>query len=275
MSMAVTTLIENTLSAHKGLLCEHGLSFHVRTPDRSFLFDCGAGNHFLHNAERLCVDLRDLDFVACSHSHYDHGGGFRPLAGQYGVSRVVTGTGYFESKYEVKDGRHAFVGVDFDERYLEGMGIEHDVCGDLMDVAEDCWLAGNFERTCVWERPPEKFMILRDGRFEPDLFLDEICLAFLMDDGIGIVTGCSHPGIVNMAGTVGRRFNLPVRGIWGGTHLVEADGDRIEKTLDALHDMGVRRLGLSHCSGEAALERVAADGRFSVCRMGTGDGVFI
>ncbi len=53
MDIAITTLMENTISENRGLLCEHGLSFHVRTPNLSFLFDCGATDGLVHNAGLL------------------------------------------------------------------------------------------------------------------------------------------------------------------------------------------------------------------------------
>ena len=35
----------------------------------------------------------------------------------------------------------------------------------------------------------------------------------------------------------------------GGTHLVHASRERIEKTAAALQEMGVQYLGVSHCTG--------------------------
>lgn len=273
MRTTITTLMENSLSHHTGLLCAHGLSFHVQTPTRTFLFDCGPGPAVLHNADSLNIDPARLDFVVGSHSHYDHGNGFRPIVSHSGVRRLVTGQGYFLPKYRVEGMRHTYLGVDFDKEYLNRNSIEHTVCADLLPVDEGCWLLGEFARTEPQETPPAYFMLRRDGAFVPDHFDDEICLALRLEDGLALLVGCSHPGILNIAKTAAERLGLPIRGIWGGVHLSAAEPARIEATLAGLKKLGVKRLGLSHCSGEAILELAARDPDMTVCRLGAGDGI--
>lgn len=275
MKIHITTLMENTRSSHTGLCCEHGLSFHVRTPARTFLFDCGPGPGVLHNADQLAVDLDNLDFVACSHFHHDHGNGFRHVAARNGIRRLVTGRGFFEPKYRVEGMRHVFLGADFNADFLRRNGIEHVVCSDLMPVDEGCWLLGGFERSEKGETAPPYFMLGRGGDFAPDPFDDEICLALRFEDGLALVVGCSHPGIVNMARTAAARLQMPIRGIWGGVHLHEAGPERLARTLVEFKKLGVKYLGLSHCSGEAILELAAADPEMTVCRMRAGDGICV
>ena len=89
-------------------------------------------------------------------------------------------------------------------------------------------------------------------------------------DGVALVTGCAHPGILNMVRTVHERLKLPVRSVVGGTHLKEASAERIERTLAALRGMGLCRMGLCHCSGDAVRERLAVDD-VAGCSLGTGD----
>lgn len=275
MSVTITTLMENTISDHKSLLCEHGLSFHIQMPDCSFLFDCGAGGNLLHNAAKLNIPLDNLDFVVGSHAHYDHGGGFRPLVDRGAVKRLLTGEGYFNPKYSLSGIRHTFLGIDFDRDFLRANGIEHQVCGDLLEIADGCWLVGNFENTSEWESIPERFMIRKDGAFVPDRFAEEVALALRMEDGLALLVGCSHPGIINIARTVQKRLALPIRGVWGGTHLVEAGPERIAATLAELKKVGVRYMGLSHCSGDPALECIKSDPDLAGCRLRAGDGVIL
>ena len=61
------------------LEAEHGLSFYVETPQSKFLFDCGHTGAAWRNAEKMGLDLSAVEFVALSHSHYDHAGGFPSL----------------------------------------------------------------------------------------------------------------------------------------------------------------------------------------------------
>jgi len=74
--MRITVLVENTrLESRKDLSAEHGLSLHVYRDDKQILFDTGATDAFSKNAEKLGVDIQQVDMVVISHHHYDHGGG--------------------------------------------------------------------------------------------------------------------------------------------------------------------------------------------------------
>ena len=71
--MKIINLIENT-EGSSGCLFEHGLSFYVETKKHKLLVDTGATNTFIANAEKLGVDLKQVDTVILSHGHYDHTG---------------------------------------------------------------------------------------------------------------------------------------------------------------------------------------------------------
>ncbi len=74
--MLIKTLVENT-SLSKDFGSEHGLSLYIETQNHKILFDVGASDLFLQNAKKLDVNIADVDFLAISHGHYDHGGGLK------------------------------------------------------------------------------------------------------------------------------------------------------------------------------------------------------
>ena len=49
---------------------------------------------------------------------------------------------------------------------------------------------------------------------------------------IVVIVGCSHPGIMNILRTIEKRSGKKICGVVGGTHLMEADGERLRKTID-------------------------------------------
>ena len=84
---------------------------------------------------------------------------------------------------------------------------------------------------------------------EPDSFDDEICLLLKGSDGLTLVGGCSHRGILNIVSSIRERVKKPVKHIIGGIHLKGAGEERKERTLKELKRLGVSRLNLCHCSG--------------------------
>lgn len=54
---------------------EHGLSVYLENNGRRYLLDTGASDLFMRNAEKLGVDLSEVDYCLISHGHNDHIGG--------------------------------------------------------------------------------------------------------------------------------------------------------------------------------------------------------
>ncbi|WP_143330661.1 MBL fold metallo-hydrolase [Cloacibacillus sp. An23] len=272
----VLTLMDNVASENKALSAEHGLSYWVEAGGRRFLFDCGQGAATLANAHRLGVDLSCADFTVCSHSHYDHAAGFRDMAeAGCGGRLLYTGPGFWERKYALNGIKYTDLSAGFGEDFLAAHGVEHRVCSGLLEVADGCWLVGDFPRTHKFETIPERFVKGEPPECVPDDFSDEICLAMDTERGLVVLAGCSHPGILNMAAKVHESLARPIYAVFGGTHLVEADGARIAETVSELRAMGLSVLGLSHCSGAAAEAYLKSAGDVAACHMAAGDRIAI
>lgn len=74
--MKITTLVENSCVS-KDLEAVHGLSFLIETEGTKILMDMGPGEEFLRNADKLGINISDVDYAVISHGHNDHGGGLR------------------------------------------------------------------------------------------------------------------------------------------------------------------------------------------------------
>ncbi|MHC4713397.1 MAG: hypothetical protein ACYTAN_09035 [Planctomycetota bacterium] len=71
-------------------------------------------------------------------------------------------------------------------------------------------------------------------------------------EGFSLLTGCAHPGIVNIVKRAAEIAGGPVRAVFGGFHVEETDERSIREICDALEGLGVEKLGASHCTGERA-----------------------
>ena len=114
----------------------------------------------------------------------------------------------------------------------------------------------------------------KDG-WKQDYFQDEVCLVLEDKGELVVIVGCSHPGILNILDTVKQRFCQPIRAVVGGTHLVEADRERIHMTLRTMKDLGIGLLGFNHCSGELLRSMMAEHPELNTVYLGAGDCLFL
>lgn len=273
--VGITALMDNKPTEHKALISEHGLSLFVEYHGRRILFDCGSGANPLRNAHRLGVDLKDLDAVVLSHSHYDHAAGFRDLTENgLGSRELYTGPQFFEPKFARNGIRFTDLSCGFGREFLEEHRIRHHEVRGLEELFPGVWLISGFPRIHTFETIPSRFVRRRIEGTVVDDFGDEVCMALEVDGGLVVLVGCSHPGILNMMCQVKALLNRPIRAVFGGTHLVEADAERIKTTVSELQEMGLEILGLSHCSGDAADCAICARTDIEGCHLGTGDRIF-
>ncbi|MDE7197515.1 MAG: MBL fold metallo-hydrolase, partial [Lachnospiraceae bacterium] len=105
---------------------------------------------------------------------------------------------------------------------------------------------------------------------------DEVCLGIESGKGLVMVVGCRHPGILNMIRSVRERFGQPVYAVFGGSHLVEADEERLLETMKILKDMGIALAGFNHCTGDTAQSRLAEScGGVVYSHLKVGDCIFL
>lgn len=250
------TLLENQLSKNRALTAEHGLSFLVETGDKKILFDCSAGKAARQNAKKMNVSLKDVDYVVLSHSHYDHAGGYPDMVSHGVRAPLITGPRFFEEKYAQDGGKYVYLGCGFGRDFLKKERIKHRVCEECITLFPGCHAVGCFERKYEFEKAPARFVKETGAGMAADDFADEICLVIESEKGLVVIVGCSHPGILNMMETIKKRFGRPIYAVFGGSHLVETDEERLSLTMDILREMGISIVGFNHCTGDEAWKRM-------------------
>lgn len=272
--LQITALMDDKLPKDSALLSEHGLSFFVQYHSLRLLFDCGMTDAAQQNARSLSIDLKNLDGVILSHSHYDHAGGFRSLAEQdLQIPRLYTGPGFFRPKFAWKEGILRDLSCGFDPDFLKGHHIIHQEITGAVQIHPGLWLISDFPRVHNFETIPERFVLKTAEDLVADDFSDEVCMALEVEGGLAVLVGCSHPGILNMLCHIQNLLKKPIRAVFGGTHLVEADAQRIDITIDTLEKMGLEILGFSHCSGDAARNAMDAKPEIQSCHLCAGDSI--
>lgn len=269
----ITTLIENNVKEKSLLHSEHGLSFYIQADNLNILFDTGQSGSFVENANKLNIDLEKIDYVILSHGHYDHTGGFKRLVKEKGNSfQLITGEKFFNNKYKYDGIKYTCIGNSFDEKYLEENKISIKYINeDTFNISDNISVASNFERKTDFEKIKDRFIIKVDNNYKKDDFFDEIVLTVKLQQGLLVVLGCSHVGIVNILETLIQRTGMPIYGIIGGTHLVEADDFRVDETIKYLREKDIKLIGVSHCTGEKAIEKLKDNFKDRFLEVNTGE----
>lgn len=259
MSLKITTLIENNSDENNSLLSEHGLSLYIEIDEIKILFDTGQSGDFIKNADKLKVDLNNLDYIIISHGHYDHSGGLRKLVeNANNTFKFIVGNGFFYRKYKLlENGEYKYNGNSFDEKFIDinNISIKY-ITEDLFNITENVILFSNFERSTAFEVLNKKFYIKQNDEYLLDDFSDEIVLAVKTEKGLVVILGCSHVGVVNILKTMTNRTEMPIYCVIGGSHLIEADDIRLNNTIKYFEENNISILRLSHCTGDNAVRKL-------------------
>jgi 7,8-dihydropterin-6-yl-methyl-4-(beta-D-ribofuranosyl)aminobenzene 5'-phosphate synthase len=78
-------------------------------------------------------------------------------------------------------------------------------------------------------------------------------------EGLVVVCGCCHAGLLNTLAHVQRMFQRQIIAILGGTHLESAEGAALQHVVDVLRQAyGPLHLYPNHCTGERAYVALAS-----------------
>ena len=127
---------------------------------------------------------------------------------------------------------------------------------DIFYITDTIMLFHHFLRKNDFEKKNENFYIMENNLSMHDDFDDEIVLGITTGKGLVVIVGCSHVGIVNILGSISEKTGMPIYAVIGGTHLVEADEMRIQKTICAFRAMNIKFIAVSHCTGEEGIKRI-------------------
>lgn len=263
--MKITVLSENTSLSEK-LRAEYGLSVYVECGSTRLLFDTGCGSAFMENAGTLGVDLSACTAVAFSHNHRDHCGGFLSLKG---ILRpdcpVYAHEGFFTDKWwdhhfdgpltdtQAPTVEHVGPVMVASDLFRDGLTGFRILVDDVFEIGDGIFLVGNFPQPKGMERVfRSQLKTGMNGRLVRDDFRDEQICVIRTPEGLVLLTGCAHHGILNIIDTVNNRFpGERIRAVIGGTHLVPFDEKRALETAKRLENLGMECAALCHCTGPA------------------------
>jgi 7,8-dihydropterin-6-yl-methyl-4-(beta-D-ribofuranosyl)aminobenzene 5'-phosphate synthase len=261
-SLKITVLVTNVAGdPHLGD-GEWGYSALVEVDGHKILYDTGASSDMvLRNAKALHIDLSDVEDVVLSHNHWDHVGGLMSLRREFSktnpqaMSRVHVGARIFEPRLnEAGEDQNGLRLIKAEYLSTGGVFIIHD---KPSEIYPGVWLTGPVPRPNMEKNWfPGLSLVTAQGRVE-DNVPEDSALVFDTTEGIVILTGCGHAGIINIA-EYARSIagNKPLLAVIGGLHLYNATDQTLVWTGAKLKSYRIENLLAGHCTGIEATYRL-------------------
>src|SRR3954447_13785489 len=211
-----------------GLRAEHGFSALVTvrrgTTTTTLLFDTGISpDGMTDNADRLGLDLGDVQGVVLSHGHFDHAGGLGGLAARRPLPLTVHPAVWTRR-------RLALPGTDGVElptlspTALEAEGFSVLERREPSLLVDGCVLiTGEIDRTTDFEHgmpPPHQAWDGAGWQHDPLVLDEQALVVHVRGRGLLVLTGCGHGGAVNTVRHAMRLTGVDrLAALLGGLHL--------------------------------------------------------
>jgi len=251
MELQITTLSENTAGLGN-FLGEWGLSILIETEGLNILFDTGQSISASHNADILGIDLSQIDKIVLSHGHFDHTGGLRQILRRTRKEiEIIAHPDMWQVKYATREGEEdKYIGIPFHRQTLESLGARFNLTTEPVRLTGNIMTTGEVPMVTDYEEIEPYLVVKEDDGFKRDMLLDDQALIINTEPGLAVILGCAHRGIINTLYHAQQLTGVKViHTVLGGCHLMDASEERVWLTIAALKELGVQRLGVSHCTG--------------------------
>lgn len=211
--LRISIVYDNTVY-EPGMRSAWGFAAYVEYGGHTILFDTGGNGGLLQsNMKKMGLDLEAVEAIVLSHIHGDHTDGLGPL-----LKKGIQPTVYVPAAFpdEFKDEVRAYT--------------------DLVEVHDAAEILPGMHST---------------GQLGTGI--REQALAIETSEGLVVITGCAHPGIVKIVGSAGRLVDDDIALVVGGFHLGGMKENRVKSIINSLRDLGARQVSPTHCTGEEAI----------------------
>ena len=246
--MRATVLVDNMeCDALQG---EWGLSIYIEYNEKKILLDAGASGLFIENAEKMGIDLKDVDYAVLSHAHYDHSYGMKDFFHINDKAKFYLRENSKENCYLkkwifkryiglpkgiLKEFAHRIEFITGDYNLCEGVTIIPHKTKDLSDIGKR-----------------ENMYVKENSRWRADDFSHEQSLVFDTSKGLVIFNSCCHGGAGKIIKEVSDTYkDKKVYALIGGFHLYNKSKQEVLDLAKQIKETGIEKIYTGHCTGKA------------------------
>lgn len=213
--MATLTITYDDYKHDETLQAAWGFSCLIEAAEQTVLFDTGGDAEVLEaNFKKLNIDPNSIDAVVISHMHWDHINGLKWLV-------------------KVNDHLKIFLPDSAPAEKVK----------ELEGKAQAVILVSQMQCICG--------SIFSTGTLQHQIPEQALCLE--TPEGIVVITGCSHPGIVRILKKAREVSDREIYLVFGGFHLGGQTSEQVERIIEEIKPLGVEKIGPTHCTGDTAI----------------------
>jgi 7,8-dihydropterin-6-yl-methyl-4-(beta-D-ribofuranosyl)aminobenzene 5'-phosphate synthase len=251
-------------------IAEHGFSMLIRVfssgKTHSILYDTGISPEgIITNANRMGLNLSEIESIVLSHGHYDHSGGLLATLKAIGKENlpIFVHEAMFKTRGIAEPDGTVTKLPEFptEDRVKPAKYIR---TKQPYTVADNTILVtGEIPRKTSFEQGLPRHVVFVDGKWQPDpLICDDRAIVFnVKQKGLVVLSGCAHAGIINTTRYAQRLTGVEgIYAIMGGFHLAGKDCEtRIKPTVEQLKQLDPTILAPSHCTGWRGICTIAKE----------------
>ncbi len=254
-------VLSTMLTSDEGI-GEWGFAAVVEADGQRILFDTGARpDTVLSNAKELGVDLSNITGVILSHNHSDHTGGLMTLRqamlakNPAALSQAYAGKGIFAARRSDKGKPLEFMATL--KRGYEASGGHFTEYDHPVELWNGVWLTGPVPRKYPERNWSGRTQIQTSDGWQEDTIPEDTSLVINTAQGLVVVSGCGHAGIVNTLEYARAKVrNAPIHAAIGGFHLYQLDDEKLKWTAAKLREFELGNFLGAHCTGIEAVYRI-------------------
>ena len=220
-----------------GLKSDWGYSIVIEGLDKVILFDTGANPDILEsNFKIMGINPEKIDLLILSHEHDDHYAGIPAFTKLHKDIPAIIPYSFSES---------------FKKKLVES-GLEPLLVKEPVKLCTNLYSSGEFSGPI-----PEQALVLNTKQ------------------GLVVMTGCSHPGIVEMLKEIKSTFNKDIYMVFGGFHLLGKSDNDMNQIIDDMKALGVVKCGATHCTGVKQTQMIKEAFQTNFFELGVGNNIVI